>query len=121
MVSKDMYFYDVERCNWFASQLTKRYGNYSYRDLVPMDHRATAYCKPVLVNAEKMGVAVGNSVNVIRTNGQICEGIFSVVGTEADLESQNVKAIIDLDPTCAPSMFLNEAVKIETVSENTNG
>ena len=54
MVSKDMYFYDVERCNWFASQLTKRYGNYSYRDLVPMDHRATAYCKPVLVNAEKM-------------------------------------------------------------------
>ena len=73
-----------------------------------------------LVNAEKMGVAVGNSVNVIRTNGQICEGIFSVVGTEADLESQNVKAIIDLDPTCAPSMFLNEAVKIETLSENIN-
>ena len=73
-----------------------------------------------LVNAEEMGVAVGNSVNVIRTNGQICEGIFSVVGTEADLESQNVKAIIDLDPTCAPSMFLNEAVKIETVSENIN-
>ena len=73
-----------------------------------------------LVNAEEMGVAVGNSVNVIRTNGQICKGIFSVVGTEADLESQNVKAIIDLDPTCAPSMFLNEAVKIETLSENIN-
>ena len=73
-----------------------------------------------LVNAEEMGVAVGNSVNVIRTNGQICTGIFSAVGTEADLESQNVKAIIDLDPTCAPSLFLNEAVKIETVSENTN-
>ena len=73
-----------------------------------------------LVNAEEMGVAVGNSVNVIRTNGQICTGIFSVVGTEADLESQNVKAIIDLDPTCAPSLFLNEAVKIETMSENTN-
>ena len=73
-----------------------------------------------LVNAEELGVAVGNSVNVIRTNGQICSGIFSLVGTEADLESQNVKAIIDLDPTCAPSMFLNEAVKIETVSENSN-
>ena len=73
-----------------------------------------------LVNAEEMGVAVGNPVNVIRTNGQICKGIFSVVGTEADLESQNVKAIIDLDPTCAPSMFLNEAVKIETLSENIN-
>ena len=71
-----------------------------------------------LVNAKEIGVAVGNLVNVIRTNGQICGGIFSLVGTEADLESQNVKAIIDLDPTCAPSMFLNEAVKIETVSEN---
>ena len=71
-----------------------------------------------LVNAKEIGVAVGNLVNVIRTNGQICSGIFSLVGTEADLESQNVKAIIDLDPTCAPSMFLNEAVKIETVSEN---
>ena len=35
MVSKDMYFYDIQRCNWFASQLTKRYGNYSYRSLVP--------------------------------------------------------------------------------------
>jgi multidrug resistance efflux pump len=73
-----------------------------------------------LVNAKEIGVAVGNLVNVIRTNGQICRGIFSLVGTEADLESQNVKAIIDLDPTCAPSMFLNEAVKIETVSENIN-
>ena len=71
-----------------------------------------------LVSAKEIGVAVGNLVNVIRTNGQICSGIFSLVGTEADLESQNVKAIIDLDPTCAPSMFLNEAVKIETVSEN---
>jgi multidrug resistance efflux pump len=73
-----------------------------------------------LVNAKEIGVAVGNLVNVIRTNGQKCSGIFSLVGTEADLESQNVKAIIDLDPTCAPSMFLNEAVKIETVSENIN-
>ena len=73
-----------------------------------------------LVNAKEIGVAVGNLVNVVRTNGQICSGIFSLVGTEADLESQNVKAIIDLDPTCAPSMFLNEAVKIETVSENIN-
>ena len=73
-----------------------------------------------LVNAKEIGVAVGNLVNVIRTNGQICSGIFSLVGTEADLESQNVKAIIDLDPTCAPAMFLNEAVKIETVSENSS-
>jgi len=73
-----------------------------------------------LVNAEKIGIAVGNSVNVIRTNGQVCRGIFSLVGTQADLESQNVKATINLDPGCAPLMFLNEAVKIETVPENIN-
>ena len=73
-----------------------------------------------LVNAEKIGIAVGNSVNVIRTSGQVCRGVVSLVGTQADLESQNVKATIDLDPTCAPLMFLNEAVKIETVPENIN-
>ena len=73
-----------------------------------------------LVNAEKIGVAVGNSVNVIRTNGKGCKGIFSLVSTQADLESQNVKATIDLDSACAPLMFLNEAVKIETDPENTN-
>jgi hypothetical protein len=71
-----------------------------------------------LLNSEKIGVVVGNFVNVIRTNGQICRGIFSLVGTEADLESQNVKATIDLDASCAPLMFLNEAVRIETLSEN---
>ena len=73
-----------------------------------------------LVNAKKIGIAVGNSVNVIRTSGQVCRGVVSLVGTQADLESQNVKATIDLDPTCAPLMFLNEAVKIETVPENIN-
>ena len=71
-----------------------------------------------LVNAKKIGIAVGNSVNVIRTSGQVCRGVVSLVGTQADLESQNVKATIDLDPTCAPLMFLNEAVKIETVPKN---
>ena len=56
MVSKDMYFYDIERCNYFAKQLTKRYGNYHYRDLIPTEHRVTAYCKPVYVNTEKMEI-----------------------------------------------------------------
>ena len=54
MVSKDMYFYDIERCNYFASQVTKRYGNYKYINNVPEEHKATAYCKPVYVNTENM-------------------------------------------------------------------
>jgi len=50
--SSDMYFYDLERCNWFASKLVKRYGNYSYRHNIPKDMRATAYCEPRYVNTE---------------------------------------------------------------------
>tara|TARA_B100000927_G_scaffold239310_1_gene200390 strand:+ start:84 stop:254 length:171 start_codon:yes stop_codon:yes gene_type:complete len=41
-----------------------------------------------------------------------------LVGTEADLKSQNVKATIDLNASCSPLMFLNEAVRIETLSVN---
>tara|TARA_X000000950_G_C13715194_1_gene577866 strand:+ start:166 stop:387 length:222 start_codon:yes stop_codon:yes gene_type:complete len=44
-----MYFRDVERCNYFASEIVKRYGNYGHSYLVPQEHRATAYCKPVFV------------------------------------------------------------------------
>ena len=58
---------------------------------------------------------IDNPVNVIRVNGQICPGVFSGVETEANLENQNVKTTIDLDEVCARSMFLNEAVEIETL------
>lgn len=68
-----------------------------------------------LVDAPTVGVIVGNPVNVIRVNGETCKGVFSWVGTEANLETQNVKTTIDLDPSCAISMFLNEAVEIETL------
>jgi len=47
-----MYWRNIEDCNWYASQLVKRYGNYSYKYLVPKEHRATAYCKPVYINAD---------------------------------------------------------------------
>lgn len=57
-ISKDMYFADIQRCNWFASQLTKRYGNYSYRDLVPQELRATAYCRPVYVDTSNEGIQI---------------------------------------------------------------
>ncbi len=48
--SQDMYFRSVTDCNYFASQITKRYGNYGSLSGVPAKHRATAYCKPVKVN-----------------------------------------------------------------------
>lgn len=68
-----------------------------------------------LVNAKSVGVVVGNPVNVIRINGQICPGIFSLVGTEANLETQNVKITLELDVSCAATMLLNEAVSIKTL------
>lgn len=71
-----------------------------------------------LLDAESIGVVVGNPVNVMRSNGSACPGVFSLVGTEANLETQNVKITIDLDATCAPKMFLNEAVEIETLSKD---
>ena len=46
LVSNDMYFYSITRCNYFASQVSKRYGNYLYKDFVDSRDRATAYCLP---------------------------------------------------------------------------
>ncbi|MDG2405022.1 MAG: HlyD family efflux transporter periplasmic adaptor subunit [Paracoccaceae bacterium] len=68
-----------------------------------------------LVDTLSGGVVVGNPVNIIRINGQTCPGVFSLVGTEANLESQKVKTTIELDASCAMTMFLNEAVGIETL------
>lgn len=68
-----------------------------------------------LVDAGRVGVVSGNPVQVVRTNGQVCEGVFSLIETEANLESQNVKAKIELAQTCAPDLFLNEAVGIQTL------
>ncbi len=71
-----------------------------------------------LVDAPSVGVVVGNPVEVIRVNGQSCPGTFTRVGTEANLETQNVKTTIDVDATCAPDLFLNEAVEIKTLPAN---
>ncbi len=67
-----------------------------------------------IVNAQNVGIVVGNSVQIVRINGETCVGTFTLIGTEVNLESQNVKTTIDLDPACAPQMFLNEAVTIKT-------
>jgi len=50
--SNDMYFRSVTECNFFAAQVTKRYGNYTYYSSVPKEHKVTAYCKPVKVNKD---------------------------------------------------------------------
>lgn len=66
-----------------------------------------------LVDANQFGLTIGNPVQVIRVNGESCPGKISLVGTEANLETQSVKVRIKLDPNCAVEMFLNEGVNID--------
>lgn len=56
LISNDMMFYNINDCNYFASRLTKTYGNYRYSDLVPTDRRRTAYCVPRLVDQAKHNI-----------------------------------------------------------------
>jgi len=46
LISGDMYFADITRCNFFASQISKRYGNYQHLSFVDPKDRVTAYCIP---------------------------------------------------------------------------
>jgi len=49
LISDNMYFRSIDDCNYFASQLAKRYGNYRhYHALDPRD-KVTAYCVPKYV------------------------------------------------------------------------
>jgi hypothetical protein len=42
-----MYFRNINDCTYYASKIVKRYGN-----LIPKEHKATAYCKPVYISKE---------------------------------------------------------------------
>jgi len=53
LVSNDMMFYDINRCNYFASRMTKTSGNYGYYHNMPVDKKRTAYCVPRLVDQAK--------------------------------------------------------------------
>ena len=54
--SDDMYFWDINECNYFASRVTKRYGNYEYSDFIDAKDRVTAYCVPRYVNPDDVKV-----------------------------------------------------------------
>lgn len=61
------------------------------------------------------GISDGSAVRITRVNGQVCAGTITRFDTEADLENQFVKATIEVDETCAPDLFLNEAVEVEAM------
>lgn len=68
-----------------------------------------------LVAQQSSGVTIGAPVRIARINGQSCGGSFTWIGTEADLEHQYVKSSIEVDEACAPALYLNEAVEVETL------
>jgi hypothetical protein len=47
-----MYFRNINDCTYYASKIVKRYGNYGSSYLIPKEHKATAYCKPVYISKE---------------------------------------------------------------------
>ncbi len=54
--SADMYFYSVTECNYFASQVSKRYGNYTFSQHIDAKDRVTSYCVPRRVDPETVKV-----------------------------------------------------------------
>jgi hypothetical protein len=53
ITSNDMYFASIDDCNYFASQVSKRYGNYKYYTYLDPKDRVTAYCVPKYVDKSK--------------------------------------------------------------------
>ena len=47
-VSKDMYFYDIEQCHFFAEKVVKDFG------MMAGEHRRTAYCKPIWIEEKSI-------------------------------------------------------------------
>ena len=58
LVSNDMHFYSISDCNYFASEMTKRYGNYQSLDWLDPKDRATAYCVPKTLPENIIGKSI---------------------------------------------------------------
>ena len=50
--SGDMHFQSITECNYFASRVSKRYGNYTSSQYIDQKDRVTAYCVPRRVDPE---------------------------------------------------------------------
>ena len=50
--SGDMHFQSITEGNYFASQVSKRYGNYTSSQYIDQKDRVTAYCVPRRVDPE---------------------------------------------------------------------
>ena len=56
VISDNMYFRSVTDCNFYAKELTKRYGNYQSLDRMDSRDRVTAYCVPKYIKKDSIEV-----------------------------------------------------------------
>lgn len=56
LTSGDMYFRDINDCNYFASRVAKAYGNYQYSAYIDPKDRVTAYCVPKYINKDSVRI-----------------------------------------------------------------
>ena len=56
VISDNMYFRSVTDCNFYAKELTKRYGNYQSLDRMDSRDRVTAYCVPKYIKKDAVSV-----------------------------------------------------------------
>lgn len=56
LISNDMYFRSLLDCNFFASELAKRYGNYYSIDRMDPRDRVTAYCIPKYIKDKSVEI-----------------------------------------------------------------
>ncbi|KMW59471.1 putative RND efflux membrane fusion protein [Candidatus Rhodobacter oscarellae] len=68
-----------------------------------------------LAAPEASALSIGGAVTVERVTGETCGGAITRIDTEADTETQFVEATVEIDPACAPGIFLNEAVEVQPV------
>lgn len=49
LVSGDMYFANINDCQYYASRISQTHGNYRYTDFTDPKARITSYCLPKLI------------------------------------------------------------------------
>jgi len=58
LTSGDMYFYNIDECNYFAKRVSQQYGNYGSIDWMDNRDKVTAYCLPKYISKNKKGINI---------------------------------------------------------------
>lgn len=57
LASNDMFFASIERCNWFASQVSRRFASPNHLEYNSKD-KVVAYCVPKLIDADRLSLEI---------------------------------------------------------------